>query len=333
MRDPARILEDRARTTLGQSVDPASDEIAPAPIITALQVEGAKQLLSRDIRSAPRWAWADLNLLAGPMLPGDLVVVGSLMGNGKSTLLMSQMDAFSVAKTPTLYVPLEIDPAQCRNRWAAWKLGIDVKAAMRQEWDALGKGARKALEDTLDEQAHNPFVHFATPKRITLKALEQWCQWAKKQFEVRVVMLDHLHRMDFGTDAENHRVTVTDVVRKLKDLARELGIVLIAAAQLNRSSDPVDAYTAPILSRLKESAGIAEEADVVLMLSRKLRRDLPDQWQSELRLGRLTEKDLVEPDVMVVTCRKHRLDDTALNGRVLLRVENGRVLNGVRRVG
>jgi len=318
-------------TTIALVQDRPDVESTPSlPTPTALaadQVAKARAILERDVSSAPRWAWSELDSLTGPMLPGDLVIVGSLMGNGKSTLLMSQMDAFSVARVPTLYIPLEVDPEVNRLRWAAWRLGLDVRCVIRQEWNRLGEGAREAVDGVLEEQERNPYMHFAPPKRITLASLIGWCQWAREHVACRVVMLDHLHRMDFGSDASSHRVTVTDVVRKLKDMARELGIVLVAAAQLNRSTDPIDMYTAPLLGRLKESAGIAEEADVVLMLSRKLRRDLPTQWANELKLGRISERALAEPDIMVVTCRKHRLDDDALNRNVLLSVNNGRVGN------
>jgi len=307
-----------------QLVDGEKDRIAPADAVAAEQIAGAQRILARDVSLAPRWAWADLDTLTGPMLPGDLVVVGSLMGNGKSTLLMSQMDAFADVRVPTLYFPLEVDPEVCRLGWAAWRLELPRPAVMRQDWEALPEGAQEAVRLILEEQKTNAFIHFATPKRVTLDGMLKWCQWARREFDCRVVMLDHLHRMDFGP-GPNHRVTVTDAIRKLKDVARELGIVVIAAAQLNRSSDPIDAYSPPLLARLKESAGIAEEADVVLMLSRKLRRDMPDGWQQDLRTGRITENDLADRGVMVVTCRKHRLDDEALNGRVVLGVANGRV--------
>lgn len=306
-------------------VNGEADRIPDAGAVAAQQVAGAQSLLTRDVRNAPRWAWSAVDQLTGPMLPGDLVAIGALRGNGKSALLMSQLDAFAQASMPTLYVPLEIDPEQCRTRWAAWKLGLDVVAVSRQDWGSLGKGAEQAVSLTLKEQEANQLIHFATPKRITLPRLVKWCEWAKREYDAKVVMLDHLHRMDFGTDAGNHRVTVTDVVRRLKDLAREMGLVLIAAAQLNRSSEVLDAFVPPLLSRFKETAAIEEEADVALMLSRRLRRDLPEDWKEQLRMGRITERDLADHGVMVVTCRKHRLDDSALNGRVILEVRNGRV--------
>lgn len=306
-------------------VDGEQDRLPPAGDVTAAQVQDAKKLLTRDLRNAPRWAWRPLDLLTGPMLPGELVVVGSLMGNGKSTVLMSQMDAFALARLPVLYFPLEIDPDNCRLRWAAWKLGLDATAVIRQQWDMLGEGAEEAVELTLDEQESNPWIHFAPPKRMTFGGMLKWCQWARREFDARVIMLDHFHRMQVG-NGPNHRVSSTDVVRELKDLARTLGVVLIAAAQLNRSSDPIDKYAPPLLSRLKETAALGEEADVVLMLSRKLRRDLPDGWQQDLRLGRITELDLAEANAMVVTCRKHRLDDKANDARIVLRVHQGRVV-------
>lgn len=320
--DRARALTTRPPLQL---VDGEPDRIPTADRLIAQQVEAAQAFLRRDIRHAPRWAWRDLDGLVGPMLPGELWVAGALRGNGKSALLMSQMDAFAEQRIPTLYIPLEIDPEQCRMRWAAWKLGMDVRAVMRQDWLALGAGAEEAIRLVLEEQKTSRLIQFATPKRITLAKLEKWCRWARLEYDAKVVILDHLHRMDFGTD-QNHRVTMTDAVRRLKDLARELELVLIAAAQLNRSSDPLDLFAPPVLSRLKETAAIEEEADVVLMLSRRIARELPKDWAQQLKLGKLTERQLADHGAMVMTCRKHRLDDDAFNGRVILAVDNGRVV-------
>lgn len=306
-----------------EAPDPAPAIPAPRDL-AATQLEAARNILTRDLTLAPRWAWPELDTLAGPMLPGDLVVVGALTGNGKSTLLMSQMDAFASKRVPTLYLPLEVDPAICRLRWAAWKLQLTVTHVLRQDWSRLPEGSKEALDGVLEEQASNPFMHFATPKRVTYAALNEWCRWAVDQAGCRVVMIDHFHRLDAG-DPANFRVAITELARRVKDLARELGVAILAAAQLNRGADPVDAYIPPRLERLKEAGGIGEEADAVLMLSRKLRRDLPQHWANDLRLGKLTERDICEPTAMTITCRKHRIDADALNRNVGLQVENGRL--------
>ncbi|MGH7634193.1 MAG: bifunctional DNA primase/polymerase, partial [Gemmatimonadaceae bacterium] len=205
--------ETRKRTTASGTTLALVNEPEPVPDFANLaceQVAGAREILDRDVRTAPRWAWSDLDRLTGPMLPGDLVVPAALMGNGKSALLMSQMDAFEHSKIPVLYIPLEIDPALCRLRWAAWTLELDVKHVIRQEWARLPEGARESIECTLAAQEESSYVHFVPDKRLTLAGVIAWCRRAKEEFGARVVMLDHLHRLDYGGDAASHRVTVTE---------------------------------------------------------------------------------------------------------------------------
>lgn len=301
----------------------------PLATIRTEQIARARALLSRDVSQAPRWAWRDVDALTGPMMPGELVTVGARTNNGKSTLLMSQMDAFAAAKTSVLYVPLEIDPEVNRLRWAAWKLQLDVRYAIQQNWSKLPEGAQEAIDGVIEEQEHDPHINFVDDRRVTMSNLFAACRQGREESDCKVIMLDHFHRMEFG-DAKNHRVNATEVARDLKDMARELGVVMVAAGQLNQSSDPLDKAIPPQLSRLKETAGLAEESDVVLMLSRRPKHDLPQHWRNDLMLSRINERDLIEPGVMVVTCRKHRLDDDAIDKSVFVTVFNGRLQDRLR---
>lgn len=293
--------------------------------IAADQIAAAHALLARDGSRDPTWCCDGLRHLAGPLRPGDFVTIGSLPAGGKTTLVASQIDHLESQEVSTLCIPLEIDPSVARTMWAARRLRYDAKHVLRGEWQLLPEGAREAINCALDEQRENRFVHFAPPKRVTLNALVRWCRWGREQLDVRVVVLDHLHRMDFEADASGQRVAVTEAVRRLKDLARDLEVSFVAAAQLNRGPDPLDAYLPPGLSRLKESAGIAEESDVVLMLSRRLRPDISAEALKAFRNGHKSERDLAVPSVMTVTCRKHRLDDTARDRSILLAVRDGAV--------
>jgi hypothetical protein len=85
----------------------------------------------------------------------------------------------------------------------------------------------------------------------------------------------------------------------------------------------------PQVGRLKESAGIAEEADVVVMLSRRLRSGVSREDMRLVETGHRSERDLSEPNVMSVTCRKHRLDDSARDRTILLSVNQGRLENRI----
>jgi replicative DNA helicase len=259
------------------------------------------------------------------MLPADLVVLGALQGNGKTTLVRAQCDAWERQGVGVLYLPLEVDPAVCRLQWAAARQNLNMAAAVRQEWDRLPEGARECLEVELDHLQASPHLHFVPDKRVTLLSLRKWVEWGIRETKTRVVVVDHFHRLQFGGSAEAYRVAVTEAARQLKDLARDHGLTILATAQLNRSPDLLDAYQAPTIGRIKESAGLAEEADVVLMASRQLKPDLPAHIESQIRRGMASELDAADAGVLRLTCRKHRLDDSARDRFVRLYVEEGRV--------
>ena len=279
-----------------------------------------------DLIGSPRFAWKPLDRLVGPMLPGYFLTVGALQGNGKSAFLMSHMDASAEHGTASLYVPLEVDPHECRTQWACWKLGVSYLHYKRQEWASFGgEDGKDAVEATLEEQIRNPYIHFAPDRRITMPTLTKWVRWAHANLGVRQVILDHFHRMNHGGDQASHRLAVGEAARLLRDLARELEIVIIAACQLNRSLDPFDAYKPPVASRVRDSSGLQDEPNVTLMISRVLDPQASKEQLNDVRDGTLEEWRVALPDVMEVTCRKHRDDGSALNRRVRLAVINGRV--------
>ena len=331
MLTPARRASaEELRTRLGISRDTAEQQAAlgalpEAASLAADQIEEALARSERDLSTAPRWTWAQLDRLTGPMLPGDLWIVGALMANGKTSFLLSQLDAWHGASVPVLYLPLEMDPPDLRRRWAAWRLGYNPIAVARNEWGQLEPGAKDRLAAMVVQLGGSPSVQFPGDKRVSLDKLRQWAAWGVREIGARVIVIDHLHRMQFAPD--QYRIAVTEAMREIKDLAREHQVVVLAAAQLNQhTDDPLDRYFPPTLRRLKESAGIAEEADVVLMLSRRLTRPLGKQEMLEVRCGLASERDYAAPGVMAVTCRKHRLADAMAGDRtVTLHVRHGRV--------
>lgn len=334
-RKPARVTQTGEvlrieRRDEGRSPAPEDEEPKePTPAeLAECQVGDAVTRGRLDLSRAPRWTWTDLDRLVGPMLPGDLIVVGALTGNGKTSFLLSQLDAMVSAHVPTLYLPLEVDPANARRQWAAWKLGLDWTHVARNEWAMLPEGAQEAHEAMLHELAKGGVAHFPPDRRVTLPKLVQWVRWGVREFGVQMVMLDHFHRMEFGTAGQNYRVAVTEAVRAVKDVAREHGVALIAASQLNhKNSLDLDRYFPPTLDRLKESSGLSEEADSVLMLSRRLRRAVSLEEQRAIKAGLKSEREFEAPNTMTVTCRKLRLDDSARDRAALLHVDNGRVMN------
>lgn len=298
----------------------------PHPLVLASdQVADAAAYSNLDFRREPRWRWRELDNLVERLLPGDLWILGALVGNGKTAFLLSQADALASQGCPVLYVPLELDPMQVRRQWAAWKCGYPWETVARNGWDDLPFGAFQRHKDELLAQ-HNNGVHFPPDRRITVDALDHWVKWGVEHANVRCVIVDHFHRMSLG-GGEGFRISATEAARSLKDMAREYHVALLVAAQLNRmhANAVLDRCIPPRLERLKETSGLAEEADVVLMLSRSLRRDADLNDLKRFQVGHASERELEEPEVMLVTCRKHRRRDAARDHTIRLKVVNGRV--------
>lgn len=322
-RKPSRQTDTGRTLAIAQPMDEAPEEDRLDPALYASgQADRAIARQREDLSGAPQWFSRDLRDLVGPMLPGELHVVGALMGNGKTTYAFSELEWLSSNGYPTLYLPLEVDVEDTRRRLAAWALGIPWKHVARNEID---EEAHAAIEKQLRIDAAKTSMQFPDDKRISLERLAYWMRWGAQEFGAKVAFIDHFHRMDFGGIGVNYRVQVTETVRALKDLAREHRMVIIATAQLNKdTAAALDRYYPPTLGRLKESAGIGEEADSVLMLSRVLKGEVNAETMRMIQQGHVKERDYEEPNAMRVTCRKHRIDDDARDQHVRLVVSGGR---------
>jgi hypothetical protein len=286
------------------------------------QTAAAFEHQSRDLSHAPRWFSPMLNRRNGPMMPNDFIVVGALSGNGKTTFLFSQALQNMRKKIPTLYLPLELEPHIARIDFAAWLLDLDRTKVRRQEWNHLGEGAREAHETMLSDMANDPLIAFPPPSSVSVGELTQWCKWGKEEIGARIVIVDHFNQMDHQL-GDNYWTAVKLAARQLKIIARELDLVVICAAQIKREQDRLDKYFAPTAARLAETSALHHNADLLLMLSRRLRPGVTSEEQRKAKEGFIPEADLADPGVMVVTTRKHRLDDAATDRHVLLKVSGG----------
>lgn len=312
----------------GDVIENPNDPPLDPRALARLQVSAAIERGRMDLTGAPRWPFAALDRIMGPMLPGDLPVIAAITGGGKSTFVRSAIDAWAERQCSTLYVPLETGAIDIRRDWAAWRLGMDRILVARNDWVALGEGSQEAHEEMLQELGANPYIHFATPTYINAPHLERWIRWSVEELAVRHVVVDHLQRMDHHSPDMLRHLMVHDAVRRLKDLGAELGIQIILAAQVRQVPERLDMFYPPPLSRLKDSSGVSEEATDVIVLCRRIRADAIKQDIDDVRNGVTTERVIMDPGVMTVCCRKKRLDDSAKDERIYLTVDNGRILDG-----
>jgi replicative DNA helicase len=185
---------------------------------------------------------------------GDLVVLGSRPSVGKTSLSLAM--AFNIAKHghPTLIFSLEMDAKQIVSRFLAMNSRRDLLALRTGNvFDTEAADALNGIPILIDD----------TPG-ISIMELRTKARRASTNDRLEVIVVDYIQLMRTGGDEENRVQEIAAITRNLKSLARELNVVIIGLSQLSRAAG--DSGLEPKLSTLRESGGIEQDADIVLML-------------------------------------------------------------------
>jgi len=122
---------------------------------------------------------------------------------------------------------------------------------------------------------------------ISVLELRAKARRLKTQENISLIILDYLQLMQGGADAENRQQEISDISRNLKALARELSVPVIAVSQLSRAVES-RSDRRPMLSDLRESGAIEQDADLVIMLLREeyYRPTEENKGQAEVIIGK-----------------------------------------------
>ena len=204
----------------------------------------------------------EIDFLTEGFTQGDLVVLGSRPSVGKTSLALAM--AFNIAKRghPTLIFSLEMDAKQIVSRFLAMNSRSDLLAL--RTGNVFDTDAATALQGV-------PILIDDTPG-ISIMELRTKARRASTHDRLEVIIVDYIQLMRTGGEEENRVQEVSTITRNLKSLARELNVVVIGLSQLSRAAG--DAGVEPKLSTLRESGGIEQDSDIVLMLWRD-REDTP----------------------------------------------------------
>jgi len=277
------------------------------------QVNAAQQALYDNTQDLPPWPWPDLQDLIGPPIPGDLIVVGARPANGKTTFMLNLFDHLVCAGLPTLYIGAgsEGPPRDLRRQWAALRLGYPSYLVMENKWSDLPADARDRMFMELEEQAQkaHPVAFFAEAgERLTPGKLIKNLTAFLRQDAARYVILDHIHRIRFGTE-KNPRLELAEATRWLRDLAAKYSWCIIVAAQLHRAPSQhgvLRDLIPPTMSDLKETGTLEEDSVIGLLLHRVKRANVDMATLQAVSRGERPVSDILEPARMAVRVGKHR---------------------------
>ena len=227
----------------------------------------------------------DLDYRTAGFQPSDLILVAARPSMGKTAfeLNLAQYMAFRKDMTVALF-SLEMSKEQLVNRMFSQESGVDAQKLRTgqlndQEWERLIESAGTIGKSHL--------IIDDTPG-ISISELRSKCRKYKLEHNMAIVMIDYLQLMTGGgSRTESRQQEISDISRSLKALARELNVPVVALSQLSRAVEQRPDHR-PMLSDLRESGAIEQDADVVMFLYRDdyYNHDSPEAGISEVIIAK-----------------------------------------------
>ena len=212
--------------------------------------------------------FVDLDKMTGGWQKSDLIILAARPAMGKTafTLALARNAAVDHAK-PVAVFSLEMSSIQLVQRMMSMETQIPSEKIRRGTMDDYEYGI---LTEKLDKLKNAKIFIDDTPA-INVFELRSKCRRLKQQHDIQMIVIDYLQLMSGTTDGKsggNREQEISQISRSLKGLAKELQVPVIALSQLSRAVETRGGDKKPILSDLRESGAIEQDADIVVFLYR-----------------------------------------------------------------
>lgn len=207
----------------------------------------------------------DLDALTNGLHPGQMIIIAARPAIGKSTLALDICRASSIhAGHTSVIFSLEMGRTELTMRLLSAEAGIELNRLRKgnlddQDWTRIASTQSRISEAPL---------YIDDSPNMSLMEIRAKCRRLKQRHNLSLVVVDYLQLMSSGKKVESRQQEVSEFSRALKLLAKELELPVIAVAQLNRGPE-MRQDKRPMMSDLRESGSLEQDADVVMLLHRE----------------------------------------------------------------
>jgi replicative DNA helicase len=257
------------------------------PLLTQV-VERIDELYNRDnqndITGVPT-GFADLDRMTSGLQPGDLIIVAGRPSMGKTAFSINIGENVAIdSGLPVAVFSMEMGGAQLAMRMLGSVGRLDQHRLRTgrlndEDWPRL----THAIQKMNDAQ----FYIDETPALSSIELRARARRLARQCGRLGLIIIDYLQLMSANSAGENRATEISEISRNLKGLAKELNCPVIALSQLNRSLEQRP-NKRPVMSDLRESGAIEQDADVILFIYRDqvYNPDSPDKGTAEIIIGK-----------------------------------------------
>jgi replicative DNA helicase len=237
-----------------------------------------------DVTGVPT-GFEDLDEMTSGLQEGDLIVVAGRPSMGKTAFSLNIAEYVAVEqRLPVAVFSMEMSGPQLATRLlgSIGRLDQHKLRTARLSDDDWGR-----LTSAV-EKLHDAPIHIDETPALNALELRARCRRLHRQYgKLGLIVIDYLQLMSATTVGENRATEISEISRSMKALAKELHVPVIALSQLNRSLEQRP-NKRPVMSDLRESGAIEQDADVILFIYRDevYNPDSSDKGKAEIIIGK-----------------------------------------------
>ncbi|HUU72982.1 MAG TPA: replicative DNA helicase [Burkholderiales bacterium] len=289
-REPAQLLDEAESRIFAISEQGARTRqgfVEMQPVLTEV-VERIDLLYNRDnpsdVTGVPT-GFADLDRMTSGFQPGDLIIVAGRPSMGKTALALNMAEHVALdAGLPVGIFSMEMSATQLAMRL----LGAIGKLDQHKlRTGRLAEDDWRRLTDAVGRLSEAP-IHIDETAALNALELRARARRLHRQYgQLGMIVIDYLQLMSASSHGENRATEISEISRSLKALSKELNVPVVALSQLNRSLEQRP-NKRPVMSDLRESGAIEQDADVILFIYRDevYNPDSPDKGGAEVIIGK-----------------------------------------------
>ena len=228
--------------------------------------------------------FSDFDEMTSGLQPSDLIIVAGRPSMGKTAFAVNIAEYAAIKQSlPVAIFSMEMPGEQLALRMMSSLGRIDQH---RLRTGKLDDDDWPRLTNAVGLLAETPFFIDDTPA-LTPTELRARARRLKREHDLGLIVVDYLQLMQVPGNKENRATEISEISRSLKALAKELHVPVVALSQLNRSLEQRP-NKRPVMSDLRESGAIEQDADVIVFIYRDevYNEDSPDKGIAEIIIGK-----------------------------------------------
>ena len=269
------LLEDAERRIFAIAEDQSSSEtVELRDVVTQAMDRIAARSEARHPISGVPTGYFDLDDITGGFQPEQLIILAARPSMGKTAIALNICDHAAVtSKIPVLFVSLEMGRVELAERLLCARSKVDghkLRTGQNlgtREMTLLGKG--------YDELRSSPMFIDDSSSRTMLQITAN-ARRLKLRQSIGMIVVDYIQLIDSDESRDSRQEQIAKISRRLKTLAREMKLPVVALSQLNRAVENREDRR-PRMADLRESGAIEQDADMILLLHRPEYYDANDQ--------------------------------------------------------